>query len=632
MMAQGLPALGAIPGSLGEIRGGMVIPVQDDQGRIRTLFTAAEMRPMADGTLRCRNFRLTNREPALVVEAPECLLSPVSYEVRSSGPIQMRSSEEGFELSGEGFAWIQQAGRLVISNRVQAKFRGLSQTAMLPGSSAAAAPTVSKERVTEIASRRFEFELRRGRVSYLEDVRLTEPGMQLSCGELRGEIDLTNRRLQQVEAVQSVRIVLDQGARKVDAIGPRAVYVPATAGGRLELPEGCDWTVEALAGRADSVVLTFAGDRTRLRAEGKAELELPSSLVSRWVPGAAVGSPVISEAAAGPRAKITASAYEYADDRLTFSAPVEVSEDRGHWLSGPLEVYLQGASNVVTRLEATGGVELQAREPGREFAASAQAVSLDLTQEPSLLELKGASQWAAGEFKGGGDTARLTFAGASVEAEVEGGAWLELARTDRGREAWMVLGGARGTATAPSNAPPQGPIRLTSSAYAVRREFAEFRGGVVADLHPGTFECERLRLAFAPEGALEEVVGEGGVKYSDLGRELTCEVLTAQVVQGRLSTSRGAGQVRLLIRSAGQDATATAEEILYRAADDLVELVGRPRVRTSDGVLVEGARAVQWVLSSNRLRVTGPYAVTGPQNLLREVSKSLPAIPPDLRP
>ena len=76
---------------------------------------------------RLRGFRVeTYRDdgtPELVGEAPECLLNLSTKDVVSAGPLSVRQADGLFSVRGEGFAWSQESGRLVLSNKVHTTFR-----------------------------------------------------------------------------------------------------------------------------------------------------------------------------------------------------------------------------------------------------------------------------------------------------------------------------------------------------------------------------------------------------------------------------------------------------------------------------------------------------------------------------
>ncbi len=105
---------------------GFSLPYKKD-GRTMALFTGSRHKPLSVTLVRIWDFRAetynADGTPSFAVESPECLLDISTRQVNSDGPLKITQSGGGFTLSGVGFAWDQEAGRLQISNRVEATFQ-----------------------------------------------------------------------------------------------------------------------------------------------------------------------------------------------------------------------------------------------------------------------------------------------------------------------------------------------------------------------------------------------------------------------------------------------------------------------------------------------------------------------------
>jgi hypothetical protein len=106
--------------------GGFSLPIRKE-GRLVTRLTGAATEPVSAKEVRVRQFRVetykTDETPDLVGDAPECVVDLTSKNM--SGPGRLTVSQAGgrFTLSGEGFFWNHDAGRLVLSNKVHTTMR-----------------------------------------------------------------------------------------------------------------------------------------------------------------------------------------------------------------------------------------------------------------------------------------------------------------------------------------------------------------------------------------------------------------------------------------------------------------------------------------------------------------------------
>src|SRR5262249_47196715 len=74
----------------------------------------------------------TNGAVELIIEAPECFYDEKQKEVNSAGPVQFRTGDGRFNLSGVGFLWLQTNSTLYISNQVRTVvFPELTETGAL---------------------------------------------------------------------------------------------------------------------------------------------------------------------------------------------------------------------------------------------------------------------------------------------------------------------------------------------------------------------------------------------------------------------------------------------------------------------------------------------------------------------
>lgn len=95
----------------------------EKQMKDRLSGTDALPRPDNNGSVSIKNLKLetfnTNGSPDLVIEAPECVFDTINGVANSAGPLQVRSADGRYRITGLGFLWQQDDSALTISNQVK---------------------------------------------------------------------------------------------------------------------------------------------------------------------------------------------------------------------------------------------------------------------------------------------------------------------------------------------------------------------------------------------------------------------------------------------------------------------------------------------------------------------------------
>ncbi len=109
---------------------GYSFPIRDKNGVVRTWFKGTAFKPVSlaqPTVVNVEQFRVeTAREdgtPELVGTAPQCTLDAAAKIATSSGPLAVTQADGQLSLSGEGFRWDHESGRLTISNKLHVTFR-----------------------------------------------------------------------------------------------------------------------------------------------------------------------------------------------------------------------------------------------------------------------------------------------------------------------------------------------------------------------------------------------------------------------------------------------------------------------------------------------------------------------------
>jgi hypothetical protein len=93
------------------------------QQQMKSRLAGAEALPQAGGLLLIKKLKLEMFKPDgrldCVVTAPECVYDTMNRMASSPGPLQFRTGDGKFHVSGEGFLWRHDDSFLTISNQVR---------------------------------------------------------------------------------------------------------------------------------------------------------------------------------------------------------------------------------------------------------------------------------------------------------------------------------------------------------------------------------------------------------------------------------------------------------------------------------------------------------------------------------
>lgn len=98
--------------------------------------SGAEAQPLTGGLLLIKKLKIEkfeeNGKLSSVVEAPECLYDRLKLIAYSAGPIELRSGDAKFRVTGDGFLFHQTNSLLTISNNVRTVIKETSAMIAVP--------------------------------------------------------------------------------------------------------------------------------------------------------------------------------------------------------------------------------------------------------------------------------------------------------------------------------------------------------------------------------------------------------------------------------------------------------------------------------------------------------------------
>ena len=126
---------------------GYSFPIKDKGGIVRTWLKGASAKPLSITQPTVVNIEQFSVEtfrddgsPDLTGTAPQCTLDAASKVAASGGPLTVKQADGQLNLSGEGFRWDHESGRLTISNKLHLTFRAGALGSVTPVSAPSAKP------------------------------------------------------------------------------------------------------------------------------------------------------------------------------------------------------------------------------------------------------------------------------------------------------------------------------------------------------------------------------------------------------------------------------------------------------------------------------------------------------------
>ena len=109
-----------------------------NEQQMKTRLSGTDALPLPDnnGSVTIKNLKLetfnTNGTPGLIIEAPTCVYDTLKSVANSAGPLQVRSADGRFRITGVGFLWRQDDSFLAISNQVDTVIKSGSMKISAP--------------------------------------------------------------------------------------------------------------------------------------------------------------------------------------------------------------------------------------------------------------------------------------------------------------------------------------------------------------------------------------------------------------------------------------------------------------------------------------------------------------------
>jgi lipopolysaccharide export system protein LptA len=372
----------------------------------------------------------TNGALELIIEAPECFYDENHKAVNSAGPVQFRTADGRFSLSGVGFLWLQTNSILYISNRVQTiVFPELTETGSIVASTNS--PAQTNKGVT-VFSDRFQYIKDSGVGIYSGNVRAVGTNVNFKGKSEVMEVLVPVGEHQLQTITMTDKVALDY--ENIEASGQKAVYTAAT--GLAKITGSPAWHDDnQRQGRGDELVI----DRTNklFRANGQAWAKMPTQSMGA---NGFLSSATNSTTGTNQFVDIFSDFYEFrtnsAGNSVLFGDHVCMVDSTNGITNGTLTaatmlVTLLG-TNELQSMVAQKNVVIENDE--NQFTGE-KAV---YTATNGILELTGNPAWRAGPRKGNGDLILADLK--RREMEVRTNAWMRVPASQLGPSTAMKKG------------------------------------------------------------------------------------------------------------------------------------------------------------------------------------------------
>jgi len=120
--------------AVGQVLKGFRYPDYDEKGQLKFEITGDEAQVQPSGLIQIKNLKMTFYEQGKVimqVSTPQCLFDRVKRSAVSSSDVCVERKE--IELTGRGFAWNAQDGRMKILSNTRVVLRNLSAQSAVEG-------------------------------------------------------------------------------------------------------------------------------------------------------------------------------------------------------------------------------------------------------------------------------------------------------------------------------------------------------------------------------------------------------------------------------------------------------------------------------------------------------------------
>ncbi|MCO5051660.1 MAG: hypothetical protein M9920_05100 [Verrucomicrobiae bacterium] len=520
-------------------------------------------------------------EVELTLETPECWFDDRDSQARtiaSAAPLAMRTGTGDFSITGTGFKWWQNQKTLIISNAVHAVVQYTNN----------APPLV-------ITSRWFQFDAELHRGVFYDAVRVTDTNQTLTCTTLTiiGNTNQTRPTVAGHNALNSGGVEIIEAEGPLEILGlARPGYARAQRGRlrpieqRVDLIGQADWAFAGRSGQAEQFTLWHWGED--IEASGEVRLTLPRA-----------------ELGAAANLLTTTNTVRQGTATNTVSLFADRFSKHGVALLADGNVRLVEGSNFLhcARLEGRQAIRPATNEwaiaTGDVFVGSAtggiQSDRAEYARVKNEILFTGNPRLQEGEIRG--TAGRVLVRPQASEIQALDSVAVQFPLTNA-QGSFLNILPTETTRRPPSIPTPARKVMIQAQSFQLRDGHGLFTGDVVAQEIPADGSEARMR---AQELEIRLAADQRHTEFLQARQNVICERGTLGVTNGPAEYARmdcatltaqadpATGELLQLSATGGVDFQQTASraqgaQVVYTAADQILRLIGHPRIELPEGV------------------------------------------------
>lgn len=593
-------------GFQGNVRGGWELALTEEN-QISTRFRGESIEGDLLKGVSIEFFSPDQQEgPSYIVQAPNCIMDPVTHDAYSPEKISLQSGDGGVQMSGVGWHWSHGSSELTISNRVTTVIKkAYLESATKPQQAPQADSNIT------VQSRQLVFKRQQGLALFSRDVSILDPGtLQLNCQTLTLTLTSESSGFREIKASGEVAISLLAENLPVTARSGRAIYqARPDSEGQLELMDAPYWNhAGGASGNGNLIRMEKAENGTQFVVMGQAYLALEMQKFDLK------SNPKASLEQSSEPVIVHSQTYSLNNDEVIFLDAVTAVQGADWKLS--CEKLVSGwnrETSQIQYLEATRDVRwTQSSVEGEVITSCERARYTPGEEEDYTLELEDHASVTTRGYVAKGNTITMEQAGKQQRMHVAGNGYLEMP-VDTFNEMRLF----KTSDAPPSQAPDKtNPIKIRADQYAFADGKGAFTGEVHVEWNDTQMTCRKLDTDYDVESqAIRSLVATGEVAFQQGDGVLTCHSMHSWFSPETGQLEGAKAQTEVLMEH--PNGKASGDEAVFNPLTQLIELKGDPRILAklpstrNDGgkyVLAEGGRLF-WNQARNRLSGRGDYQI-----------------------
>lgn len=427
--------------------GGFAVGVYEDDGSLRARISgdSAEVNP-ATRDIQVEKFRLeilspgSASEPEIIITADQALYSEATRSARSSGLINMASGDGQFAMSGKGFAWDLNSGKIQVDEHIETNLTPHPDPS--PGKKDDESDTGGdspKDDISRIGKTGFvgnwqeirsltihsetlTYDTGGAVATYRNNVRAFDGRkLEVTGEELNLQLRPESQTLDQIIIERSVVVKLLQDARQYDIRAEKAVYQLSEDGGEALVFTGGNpsWNTPEASGSGETLSFYLPEKKVSVSGEASSVIKVPPKIQEN------LSESLRRERLFSDTLTIVCDHYEHQGQELVISGIRNITSGSSNLESDSLVLALDPDMKV-TGMKSPGEFVLTSILRNEEFLLTGPRLDLvGLDTEAPVARIDGDSgHWQWGLQKGGGSSMTMTLANSEFVCRDQ--AWLEI--------------------------------------------------------------------------------------------------------------------------------------------------------------------------------------------------------------